>query len=78
MTSPLEESSTCVPLSLKGEGDSFKEEGLTLLLNTLILDGVNIIRRVHVRLRVSLYIIPPPLVRKGDKGGGLLNNLLYI
>ncbi len=28
VTSPLEESSTCVPLSLKGEGDSFKEEGV--------------------------------------------------
>jgi hypothetical protein len=38
---------------LKGEGDSFKEEGLTLLLNTLILDGVNIIKRVQERLRLS-------------------------
>jgi hypothetical protein len=53
VTSPLEESSTCVPLSLKGEGDSFKEEGLTLLLNTLILDGVNIIKRVQERLCLS-------------------------
>jgi hypothetical protein len=53
VTSPLEESSTCVPLSFQGEGDSFKEEGLTLLLNTLILDGVNIIKRVQERLRLS-------------------------
>jgi len=34
LTSPLEESSTFVPLSLKGEGEEIKKEGLTLLLNT--------------------------------------------
>jgi hypothetical protein len=41
------------PSPYQGEGDSFKEEGLTLLLNTLILDGVNIIKRVQERLRLS-------------------------
>jgi len=70
VTSPLEESSTCIPLSLEGEGDG-SERGADAPLKHLYIKSEQ--RRVKERLHLSYTSVSPFLLSRGRgiKGDGV-------